>query len=131
MRRVEYTHFRIDVSCMSGGGGAIGVIFSYGRKGYCAVRWEVDGTFEVKTVIGGDQKSIMKDKGPKPGTDEMKQLTVEVRGQRVLVEVDGNLVMQTPGVDAVESGSVGLLAEKDPGAVFDNIRITKLIDPKL
>lgn len=107
----------IAVSIKSGSGSA-GVLFSYSPGSYIIARWNGNGTCEVVTVSGSAESCIQKAVCSEPDSATFTQFKVDTRGKRVMVEINGSLIMQTPIIDSLSEGYTGLMAECESPAVF-------------
>jgi hypothetical protein len=122
-RSMEHCKISVDIKSVDG---AAGVVFSYAEDGYVIARWKENGTCEVVSVQGGEETVVHTEECSRPSPERPKRFSVTVRGKRVLIEIDDAIVCQTPIVDAVKIGAVGLVAENNPSVIFDNFSVTEL-----
>lgn len=122
-RSMEHCRISVDIKSVDG---AAGVVFSYADNGYVIARWKENGTCEVVSVQGGKETVVYKEDCGRPSPERPKRFSVTVRGKRVLIEIDDKIICQTPIVDAVKTGAVGLVAENNPSVIFDNFSVTEL-----
>ncbi|NQU45274.1 O-antigen ligase family protein, partial [bacterium] len=120
-----------NVSCMirSGTENGIGLLFHYrGERDHDAVRWAGPGS---SLPYAGSLELVRKRNGVEevlasvpeiPAPDEWHSLEVKKEGENLLVFVDETQILASGRVGD-ESGQVGLMAEENPAAFFDNVSV--------
>jgi len=125
LKKRKWKYCEITVSIQSESGSA-GAVFSYSAGRYIMARWNKGGTCEVVSVNGAEETCVQKSDCPESDPGSFATFKVDTRGKRVMIEINGSLIMQTPIIESVSEGYTGLMAEHTSSAVFRNFSVREI-----
>jgi len=98
---------------------SVGLLLGYrDQRNYTALRWARDGQLDVRSLREGHESHLAAVTAAR-APDEFHQLLAACLARRLIVTVDGRLVLELPLSDALP-GPIGLLTEGKEAACFDS-----------